>query len=127
MPQDDTLSRRERQIMDIIYARGQASVAQVHQAMRDRPSYSTVRALMSILEHKGRLRHVKQANKYVYLPTQSRQAASRSAARRLLQTFFDGSTEAAVAALLKVSKDELTREQLDRLAGLIEQAKNEGR
>jgi predicted transcriptional regulator len=121
------LSRRERQIMDIIYARGRASVAEVREAMPDAPSYSAVRALLRILEEKGHLKHVAEGKKYVYLPTSSRRAASRSAARRLLQTFFDGSTERALAALLEVSPGGPTEDELDRLARLIEDARKEGR
>jgi predicted transcriptional regulator len=121
------LSRRERQIMDIIYAGGPASVSQVRRAMADPPSYSAVRALMRILEQKGHLRHKAKGNKYIYLPTRSRQSASRSAARRLLRTFFDGSTEQALAALLDVSPTEPTPEELDRLARIIENARKEGR
>lgn len=121
------LSRRERQIMDIIYPRGQASVAEVHQAMPDPPSYSAVRALMRILEDKGHLKHKAEGNKYIYLPTRSRKQASRSAARRLLQTFFDGSTEQALAAMLEVSPSSPTQEELARLAGIIDKARKEGR
>ena len=123
---DANLSRRERQIMDIVYAKGQVSVAEVHQAIADRPSYSSVRALMRILEDKGHLRHKEEGMKYIYLPTRSREEASRSAAKRLLQTFFDGSMEQAVAALLKVSP-ELNDEKLTRLAQMIERARKEGR
>ena len=121
------LSRRERQIMDIIYPRGRASVAEVHQAMPDPPSYSAVRALMRILEDKGHLKHTAEGNKYIYLPTRSRRQASRSAARRLLQTFFDGSTEQALAALLEVSPSGPTQEELERLARVIDKARKEGR
>lgn len=121
------LTRRERQIMDAVYTRGQASAAAVHQALPDRPSYSAVRALMRILEEKGHLRHRSQGNRYIYLPTRSRRRASRSAARRLLRTFFDGSAERAVAALLEACDTRLTEEELDRLSQLIEQVRKEGR
>ncbi len=121
------LSRRERQIMDIIYARGRASIWQVHETMPDAPSYSAVRALMRILEEKGHLKHKAEGIKYIYQPTRSRKAASRSAVRRLLRTFFDGSTEQALAALLEVSASGATPEELDRLAKLIAKAKKEGR
>lgn len=124
---DDKLTRRERQIMDIIYSRGEASVGDVHQAMPDRPSYSATRALMRILEDKGHLRHKVEGSKYIYMPCLSRAAASRSAARRLIDTFFEGSTEKAVAALLQASEGSLTNERLDRLAELIEKARQEGR
>lgn len=124
---DINLSRRERQIMDVVYARGQATVADVHQAIADRPSYSSIRALMRILEEKGHLKHKQEGVKYIYLPTRSREQASRSAAKRLLTTFFDGSTEQAVAALLKVSGPDLNDETLNRLTQLIERARKEGR
>ena len=121
------LSRRERQIMDIVYALGRASISQVRQAMTDAPSYSAVRALMRILEEKGHLKHTAEGKKYIYLPARSRKAASRSAVRRLLRTFFDGSTEQALAALLEVSDAAAAPEELDRLAKLIEKAGKEGR
>lgn len=124
---DIHLSRRERQIMDIIFQRGQASVAEVRDRLPERPSYSTVRALMRILERKGHLRHRKQGNKYIYLPTRSHREASHSAARRLLQTFFDGSTAEAVAALLEVSDLQPGDVELDRLAKMIDKARKEGR
>ena len=120
-------SRRERQIMDIIYARGEASVSQVHHAMPDAPSYSAVRALMRILEEKGHLKHTTEGNRYIYMPTRNRKAASRSAVHRLLHTFFHGSTEQALAALLEVSPSGPKQEELDRLARLIENARKEGR
>ena len=124
---DAALSRRERQIMDIIYARGQASVAQVRQAMVDRPSYSAVRALMGVLEQKGHLKHVAQGGRYIYMPRRGRKQASRSAVRRLLATFFEGSAEQALAALLEESASATTPQELDRMAKLIAQARKEGR
>ena len=108
--------------MDVVYAHGQASVADVLADIADPPSYSSVRALMRILEEKGHLRHRKDGVKYIYLPTRPRRAAGRSAMRNLLRTFFDGSTEKAVAALLDVSDNKLTDQQLNRLRGIIEQA-----
>ena len=124
---ESQLSRRERQIMDVIYARGRASVAQVHQAMPDPPSYSAVRALMRILEDKGHLKHTSEGNKYIYQPTRSRRQASRSAMQRMLRTFFDGSAEQALAALLEVSPSAPTQEELARLAKIIDKARKEGR
>ena len=121
------LSRRERQIMDIIYAKGKASIAQVHQAIEDRPSYSAVRALMRILEEKGHLKHTTEGNRYIYLPTRSRRDASRSAMQRMLRTFFDGSAEQALAALLEARADGPGSEELARMAKLIDQAGKEGR
>ncbi|MHC4718788.1 MAG: BlaI/MecI/CopY family transcriptional regulator [Planctomycetota bacterium] len=124
---DIHLSRRERQIMDIVFQRGRASVAEVRDRLPERPSYSTVRALMRILERKGHLRHRKQGNKYIYLPTRSHREASHSAVRRLLHTFFDGSTAEAVAALLEVSDLQPGDVELDRLAKMIDKARKEGR
>jgi predicted transcriptional regulator len=121
------LSRRERQIMDIIYARGQASAAEVHQAMADRPSYSAVRALLRILEDKGHLRHTTADGKYIYVPRRSRQQAAQAALRRLVKTFFDGSAEMAVAALLQSSDTRPDPDELERLATMIEQARKGGR
>ena len=120
------LSRRERQIMDIIYRRGEACVAEVLEDLPDTPSYSTVRALLRILEGKGHLKHGKEGPRYVYRPTRPRSQAARFAMKRLLETFFDGCAEKAVAALLDVADADLTPEQLDRLTRLIEKAKREG-
>jgi len=121
------LSRRERQIMDIIYSRGRASVADVMSELPDPPTYSAVRALLRVLEEKGHLKHKKDGARYIYLPTRQRHNAGRSALRRVLQTFYDGSTEKAVAALLHVSDSKLSLEELDRLSRLIEEARKEGR
>ncbi len=121
------LSRRERQIMDIIYQRGQATAAEVLDNLPDPPSYSAVRAMLKVLEDKGHIRHKQQGPRYVFLPKVSREKAKRSAVQHLLQTFFDGSTENAVATLLDVSRSELSNSDLDRLNSLINQAKNEGR
>jgi predicted transcriptional regulator len=120
-------SRRERQIMDVIYRLGQASAAQVAAELPDPPSYSAVRALLRILEDKGHLTHVEEGGKYVYSPTRPRDSAGRSALRRVLETFFDNSAEKAVAALLDPSDPGITPEELDRLARLIEQARKDGR
>ena len=121
------LSRRERQIMDIIFARGRASAAEVAAALPDPPSYSAIRALLAILETKGHLRHEKAGARYVYFPTQARQSAGRTALNRVLQTFYDGSVEKAVAALLDTPRSELSGEEMDALARLIEKARKEGR
>ena len=126
-PTPSDLSRRERQIMDVIYRRGRASAADVVADLDDPPSYSAVRALLRILEDKGHLRHESEGGKYVYTPTRPREHAGRSALRRVLQTFFDNSAEKAVAALLDLHDSELSRADLDRLAHLIEQARKEGR
>lgn len=121
------LSRRERQIMDIIHQRGQATAQEVMDNLPDPPSYSAVRALLRLMEEKGYLRHEQDGQRYVYLPTLAREKARKSALRSLLETFFDGSTEEAVAALLDLNRRQLSREELDRLSQLIEKARKEGR
>ena len=121
------LSRRERQIMDIVYRRGRATAAEVLAGLPDPPSYSAVRALLRVLEDKGHLRHEQEGAAYVYRPTVSREAASRTAVKHLMQTFFGGSAERAMAALLDVTSSRLSRDELERIGGLIEAAKKEGR
>lgn len=121
------LSRRERQIMDVLYRDRQATAAEVLAALPDPPSYSAVRALLRILETKGHVRHVADGTRYVYLPTVARDRAGRPALAGVLETFFEGSTEKAVAALLELSPAGLSDEELDRLSRLIEQARLEGR
>ncbi|MCP4711016.1 MAG: BlaI/MecI/CopY family transcriptional regulator [Planctomycetes bacterium] len=121
------LSRRERQIMDIVYRRGEASVSEVLGDLDEAPSYSAVRAFLRILEEKGHLKHKKEGPRYIYMPTRSREKASRTALKRILQTFFDGSVEEAVAALLDVSDMELTEEQLADLAKVISRANGKGK
>ena len=121
------LSRRERQIMDIVYARGRATAAEIHEAMPDRPTYSAVRAKLRVLEEKGHIRHEEEALRYVYLPTVARETARRSALRHLVATFFEGSVEQAVTALLDLSATKLNQQELDRIAGLIEEAKKESK
>ena len=121
------LSRRERQIMDVVYRTGQATATEVLAALPDPPSYSAVRAMLRVLENKGHLRHVLDSIHYVYKPTLARDRAGKPALENVLDTFFDGSTEKAVAALLDLSRSELSANDLDRLSELIEQAKTEGR
>jgi BlaI family transcriptional regulator, penicillinase repressor len=120
------LSRRERQILDILYANGQATAAEVQSALPDPPTYSAVRAMLRILEEKGHIRHRQDGPRYVYLPTVGRDNASRSAMRHMLQTFFNGSAEQAISALLDDSSSRLSDAELDRLARLIEQARRPG-
>jgi BlaI family penicillinase repressor len=121
------LSRRERQIMEIIYQLAQGTAAEVAEAMPDAPSYSSVRAMLRILEEKKLLRHRQDGPRYIYLPTVPRSTAMRSAMRHVVQTFFDGSTEGAVTALLEMDAASLSAEELDRLRGLIDKAREEGR
>lgn len=118
-----TLSRRERQIMDIVYRRGEASAAEIREDIPNGPSDSAVRALLKILEDKGHLKRKKTQGRNVYLPTQPRKQASRSALRRLLHTFFDGSMTQAVAALLNDEETQPSEDELNRIAEMIERAK----
>jgi len=121
------LSRRERQIMEIVYQRGKASASDIRDAMDDAPSYSAVRALLRVLEHKGHVKHESDGLKYVYVPIVNRDKAKRSAVKQLLDTFFSDSPDQIVAALLDVSAKRLTREELDRMTAMIEKAKREGK
>ena len=121
------LSRRERQIMDIIYRRGQASAAEVLRELPNPPGYSAVRAMLRMLEQKGHLKHDQEGLRYVFKPVVGRHEAKRSALRQLVQTFFEGSTEQAVATLLDASDSRLSNEELKRLERLINQARKEGR
>jgi len=119
------LSRRERQIMDILYQQGKASALEVQEFMENAPSYSAVRAMLRVLEEKGHVRHVAEGLKYVYVPTVGRDKARRSAVKHVLDTFFNGSAEQIVAALLDVQSTRLTHDELDRMAEMIEKAKRE--
>jgi predicted transcriptional regulator len=122
-----TLSRRERQILDILYARGRATAAEILESLPDPPSYSTIRALLRVLEQKGHVRHEEDGPRYVFLPRVSRQRASVTALRHVLNTFFDGSAVAAATALVDGSASKLSTEELDRLEALIEKARKEGK
>lgn len=121
----NALSRRERQIMDILYKLERATVGEVLSQLPDKPNYSTVRAQLRVLEEKGHVQHEEQGLKYVYVPCVPREVARRSALRHLVETFFDGSTEKAVAALLGGEVSRISSEELDRLAGLIAKGKKE--
>ncbi|MGK2856881.1 MAG: BlaI/MecI/CopY family transcriptional regulator [Thermoanaerobaculia bacterium] len=127
MPKRDTLSRREREMMDIVYRKGQATAGEILEAMADPPSYSAVRATLSVLERKGHLRHADDGTRYVYKPTVNRERAKASALDHVVSTFFDGSVTSLVAALLERPKQEIPKEELDQLVELIEQARKEGR
>ena len=120
-----TLSRRERQILDILYARGRATAADIREALPDPPSYSTTRALLRILEQKGHVRHEEDGPRYVFLPKVSRQKARVSALRHLLATFFDGSAAEAAAALVDGSAARMNDKELDQLEAQIERARKE--
>lgn len=118
-----SLTRRERQIMDILFAAGRATGPEIQQRVPDSPSYSTVRTLLRVLERKGYVLHREEGLRYVYMPVVAREAARRSALQRVLQTFFDGSAQQAVAALLDPKAFRLSPDELDELTELIEKAK----
>lgn len=126
-PSPTTLTRREREIIDILYRRGRATAAEVLEEMADPPSYSAVRALLRLLEEHGHAKHVQDGPRYVYMPAVARSDARKSALTHVVQTFFEGSVEQAVATLVESSRSKLSRAELDRLAQLIEKAKREGR
>jgi predicted transcriptional regulator len=121
------LSRRERQIMDVLYRLEKATAADIHAALPDPPTYSAVRAMLRVLEEKGHIRHQTQEMRYVFMPVVGREKARKHAVRHLLDTFFEGSPEQAVAALLDVSGQDLSQADFDRLADLIDKARKEGR
>ena len=120
---ESALSRRERQIMDVLYARGRASAAEIEDALPGHPSNSAVRTILRVLERKGLARHIEQGLRYVYLPAVPRNKARRSAVQRLLKTFFDGSVKEAVAAFLDPAAFHLSEEDLDELTALLEKAR----
>jgi predicted transcriptional regulator len=121
------LSRRERQIMDVVYRLGRAGVSEVQEGMPDAPGYSAVRAMLGKLEAKGYLSHWQEGARYVYEPMLAREEAGESALARMVRTFFDGSAARAAAAMLEMSSAELTEQELDELAARIEEARNRGR
>ncbi len=123
----EALSRRERQVMDIVYRRGQASAHDVAADLPDDPSYSAVRGMLRVLEEKGLLKHQRDGARYVYSPVVSRTQALRSQFKNLLDTFFSDSPESVVATLLELRGEELSDEQLARMHAMIERAKQEGR
>ncbi len=127
MTPDHRLSRRERQIRDVLHARGEAGAAEVQAALPDAPGYSAVRALLRILEAKGHARHREEGGRYIYSPRVSRQTARRSALKRVIATFFGGSVSQAMAALLEAPDTTLSKDELKRLEQLIEQARKENR
>ena len=120
------LARRERQIMDILYRRGRATAAEVMGDLPGEPSYSTVRTQLRVLEGKGHVRHEEDGVRFVYMPAVARHAARKSALRHLVETFFDGSPEKAVAALLGGEGSRLSEEQLQRIADMIDKARKDG-
>ena len=127
MRKPDPLTRREREIMDILHRRGRATAHDVMDELADPPSYSAVRTFLRLLEERGHVRHEQDGPRYVYAPTVTRRDAQRSALSHLVDTFFDGSIEEAVATLVESSKRKLSNEELDRIATLVAKAKKEGR
>ena len=125
-PKPDSLSRRERQIMDVLYKLERATVADVLSRLRGKPHYSTVRAQLRVLEEKGHVRHDEDGLRYVYAPTLSLHLVRRSALRHLVETFFDGSTENVVAALLGGEASRLSHDEMERLAAMIVKNRKEG-
>jgi BlaI family transcriptional regulator, penicillinase repressor len=119
------LSRRERQIMDVLFKNGKATAAEIQAGMPDPPSYSAVRAMLRTLEEKGHIRHQADGPRYVYSPTIAKERAKRSALRHLVETFFDGSVELAVAALLDGGARKLSRNELERLESLVRDASHQ--
>jgi predicted transcriptional regulator len=126
VPLAHRLSRREREIMDILFGLGEASAEDVRARLMNPPSYSAVRAMLRILEEKGHVHHEQDGPRYVYLPTIARDNAKRSALRHMLRTFFDGSAEQAISALLDESSTRLSDAELDRLARMIDHARRTG-
>ena len=125
-PLHTSLSRRERQIMDILFRKGRATAAEVMAELPNEPSYSTVRTQLRVLEQKGHARHEDDGVRFVYMPIVARHAARKTALRHVVETFFDGSPEKAVAALLGSEGAKLSGEQLDRIATLIDKARRDG-
>jgi predicted transcriptional regulator len=121
------LSRREREIMDVLHREGELPAAAIQKALSDPPGYSAVRALLRTLEEKGHIKHREEALRYVYSPVASPAHARRSAVKHLLETFFQGSVEQAVSALLDARDGQLAKPELDRIARMIAQARKEGR
>jgi len=124
---EKSLTRREREIMDIIYRRGRATAQEVLDELPDPPSYSAVRALLRLLEERGHVKHAQEGQKYVYAPSVPRSDARKSALAHVVKTFFAGSVDQAVATLVESSQSKLSRADLDRLSEIIERAKHEGR
>ena len=127
MKKPDPLTRREREIMDILHRRGRATAHEVMDDLAEPPSYSAVRTFLRLLEERGHVRHEQDGPRYVYTPTVARREAQRSALAHLVDTFFDGSVEDAVATLVESSKPKLSAQELDRIAALVTKAKKEGR
>ena len=122
----DSLTRRERQIMDVVFAKGEITAREIWERIEDPPSYSTVRTLLKVLENKGHLSHRKKGKTYIYFAKKKRKVAAASALKRLVHTFFEGSIEQAVSGLLELKDSKLSDDEIERLTQLIESAKKEG-
>ncbi len=123
--EEQPMTRRERQIMDVIYKLGEATAAEVREHLPEPPSYSTVRKLLSILEEKGVVKHIERDRRYVFLPARSKRDARRNALKHLVETFFENSTEGVVAALMDMSASRMSEDEFRRLTALIEQKMKE--
>jgi predicted transcriptional regulator len=126
-PASQTLTRREREIMDILYRRSRATAHEVQGDLTEPPSYSAVRALLRLLEERGHVKHMQEGQRYVFSPAVTRGDARRNALAHLVRTFFAGSIEQAVTTLVESSRSKLSRDELDRLSELIDRAKKDGR
>lgn len=124
---EPAMSRRERQIMDVLYARGRASATEIQESLPGDPSNSTVRTILRVLERKGMVRHVEEGLRYMFLPTVPRSTARKSALQRVMRTFFDGSAKEAVAAFLDPGAFSLSKEDLDELSQMLEKARKEAK
>lgn len=122
---ESQLTKRERQIMDILYRLTEASAGDIHSHLPDPPTYSTVRKLLSILEEKELVRHIERDRRYVYQPSKPKREARRSALKHMVETFFENSTEGVVAALIDMAATRMSTEEFQRLADLIEQKRRE--
>lgn len=120
-------SRRERQIMDVIWRRGECTAAEVMEELPDAPSYSTVRTLLGVLERKGHLGHVRRGYHYVYSPTMAKERASASMLKHLMNTFFEGSPTNVVSAVLDISDSDLSDDEYQQILQMVEEARKEGR
>lgn len=121
------LGRRERQILEVLFKRGRATVSEVLSDLADPPSYSTVRAMLGKLEKKGHVRHIEDGPRYLYLPAVPAERAQKAAMNNLVETFFQGSVESAAAALLRMSDTRVDQETLNRLATLVAESRKDGR
>ena len=126
-PDTHNLSKRERQVMEIVYKKGQATAVEIHQTLEDPPSYSAVRGMLRVLEEKNLLTHTQIGKRNLYVPIVNRESAGKSALSKLIDTFFSGSTEEAVATLIDMNRNDLSEDALARLRQAIDDAREAGR